>query len=140
METQDPSGLPIDYITRLPQVSTRPIWDYSTLSAMLSRPHLPKRELCWSHRCLRDVQSASGRIDDWASIRTAEFQYTEWYQEGTDTVIFREYYDMVNDPWQLDNVYQTGAPADHPDHTAWSAQLTANRSCAGSSCSLTLDP
>ncbi len=76
-------------------------------------------------------------IPTWASIRTSTFQYTEYYgaDNAMTTVSFREYYDMVNDPFQLVNLYGDGNPANDPDTAALSAQLAAQKTCVGATCS-----
>jgi arylsulfatase A-like enzyme len=64
---------------------------------------------------------ASPWIPTWASIRTPEYQYVEYYAEDKKTVVFREYYDLVEDPWQLENLLADGNPANDPDVPALSA-------------------
>ena len=82
-----------------------------------------------------DAQSNGGRIGDWASLRTDKYQYTEWYDsDGSGDVVFREYYDMVNDPYQLENLYENGDQSDDPDYTKLSAQLLDARQCSGDAC------
>jgi len=82
-----------------------------------------------------DPEANGGRIGDWASLRTEVYQYTEWYSNsGTGEVIFREYYDMINDPYQLENLYENGDVADDPDYTDLSAQLLSARECIGTAC------
>lgn len=69
---------------------------------------------------------------DWASIRTLSYQYVEHY--NTDGgVIFREYYDLVDDPWQLTNllaVSETGSPRPH-EIKRLSRTLAGDRRCRG---------
>ena len=82
-----------------------------------------------------DPEANGGRIGDWASLRTETYQYTEWYaNDGSGVVTFREYYDMTNDPFQLENLYENGDPADDPDFTNLSAQLLSARVCVGDDC------
>jgi arylsulfatase A-like enzyme len=73
-------------------------------------------------------------IPGWASIRTSTYQYTEWYADDRVTVTFREYYDLVNDPFQLVNLLADGNPANDPNVAPLSAMLAADRTCAGSNC------
>lgn len=63
-------------------------------------------------------------VPTWASLVTPSDQYVEYYS-GT-SVSFREYYDLISDPWQLQNLQVP--PAGVP------AQLAADRTCVGSSC------
>ena len=37
------------------------------------------------------------------SVRTPTYRYTEYYRHNTFDLIFREYYDLTIDPWELDN-------------------------------------
>ena len=65
-------------------------------------------------------------IPRWASTWTPEGQYIEYYGNGA-AVTFREYYDLLSDPWQLENLRRA------PD-ASWSARLAADRSCSGDLC------
>ncbi|HEV3473421.1 MAG TPA: hypothetical protein VG408_09525, partial [Actinomycetota bacterium] len=65
-------------------------------------------------------------IPRWASTWTPSGQYVEYYGPGS-TVSFIEYYDLLDDPWQLRN---TRSP---PDDT-WTTRLRADRSCSGAGC------
>ena len=74
-------------------------------------------------------------IPTWASIRTAAYQYTEYYNSATPaTVTFREYYNLQTDPYQLVNLLADGVPANDPDTVPLSQTLQAARQCAGTSC------
>jgi arylsulfatase A-like enzyme len=68
----------------------------------------------------------------WASTRTKSYEYTEYYDSGGN-IIFREYYDLVNDRWQLTNLLRDGDVSNDPDIAALHAQLLADRSCRGTS-------
>ena len=74
------------------------------------------------------------RWPDWASTLTPEYQYVEWYEDDLETVSFREYYDLVNDPWQLNNLLGDGDAGNDPDTAALSAALASDRVCAGAEC------
>jgi arylsulfatase A-like enzyme len=67
---------------------------------------------------------------EWASLRTPTRQYTEYYGDDKQTVVFRELYDLEADPWQLHNLLATA----HVDVTQLEAQLAADRRCAGATC------
>jgi arylsulfatase A-like enzyme len=69
-------------------------------------------------------------IPNWASIRTRRFQYVEYYRNGKR--FFREYYNLVRDPWQLRNLLRDRTPAS-PNVAALSAQLRRDRRCEGTS-------
>jgi arylsulfatase A-like enzyme len=70
----------------------------------------------------------------WAGIRTRTYQYVEWYDTATGALTFREYYDLLNDPWQLRNLLADGDPSNDPDVTRLSAQLAVDRGCRGATC------
>lgn len=77
----------------------------------------------------------SPTIPTWASIRTAAYQYTEYYDlSNPATVTFREYYNLQADPYQLVNLLADGVPTNDPDTAPLSQALRAARQCAGSSC------
>jgi arylsulfatase A-like enzyme len=69
----------------------------------------------------------------WASTRTPTFQYTEWYDQSGQ-VVFRELYDLVRDPWQLENLFAQSAVAgvfEAGELDALTRQLASDRECAG---------
>ncbi|HLJ06899.1 MAG TPA: hypothetical protein VKX24_00050, partial [Acidimicrobiia bacterium] len=66
----------------------------------------------------------------WASIRTAGYQYIEWYGTDNVTVAWREYYDLGSDPWELHNVL-IDPTRPQPDVGALSAQLHQYEHCYG---------
>ena len=72
-------------------------------------------------------------IPTWASVRTADYQYIEYYASDNATVAFREYYDLHADPWELHNlVYpDSAAAANHIDVAALSAHLQQLEHCQG---------
>lgn len=76
-------------------------------------------------------------IPDWASIRTGEYQYIEYYSRDRSRVIAREYYDLVADPWQLRNLYGDNDPSNDPDHEALSALIAEQEGCRGEACLIT---
>jgi arylsulfatase A-like enzyme len=43
------------------------------------------------------------RLPAFRSIRTEHYRYAEYYRHGTFDLIFREYYDLDSDPWELEN-------------------------------------
>jgi len=82
-----------------------------------------------------DPRSNGGRIGTWASVRTPDYQYTEWYNSNDESLVsFREYYDMINDPFQLDNLLGNDDPNDDPDYSQLSIDLELLRNCSGFTC------
>ena len=72
----------------------------------------------------------------WASIRTTGYQYVEYYGPNGSTVTFREYYDLDQDPYQLDNLLGDGDSSNDPDPVTLlllSQQLSRDRTCSGTS-------
>ena len=71
-------------------------------------------------------------IPPWASLRTKQWQYIEFYERKDNTTLhFQEYYDLVADPWQLDNLLADDDPSNDPDVTALSARLRKAVRCQG---------
>ena len=49
-------------------------------------------------------KARTGReLPPWRSLRTRDFHYTEYRKQNGD-LLFREYYDLHEDPWELENV------------------------------------
>jgi arylsulfatase A-like enzyme len=72
------------------------------------------------------------RYPTWASVRDRSTQYVEYY--GDDgSLTFREYYDLVTDPSQLENLLADADPANDPDVTVRSGRMAQLRSCSGRS-------
>ena len=69
-------------------------------------------------------------IPTWASLRTAGWQYIEYYGADNTTVEWQEYYDLTQDPWELDNLVVTD-PARVPGLADLSAELRRIRTCVG---------
>jgi arylsulfatase A-like enzyme len=90
------------------------------------------------------VSTAAGppkwRIPPWAALTTHDYQYIEYYDDEGTQPTFREFYDLRNDPYELNNLYGSdGDPSNDPPTTptaaALSAQLMKDRLCRGSECS-----
>lgn len=75
----------------------------------------------------------TGRCNRWASTWTRSTQYTEYF-ERDGTITFREYYDLEEDPWQLENLLGNRDADDDPDTADAEAQLGADRECVGTTC------
>lgn len=72
-------------------------------------------------------------VRSWASLLTSTYGYTEWYNDD-GSLYFREYYNLANDPLQLTNLYADGVTGNDPPIGPLNAQLTAYRTCAGTTC------
>jgi arylsulfatase A-like enzyme len=72
------------------------------------------------------------KVLSWASLRTRSYQYIE-YLQGTN-VVFREYYDLRSDPWELENVLDDGDPTNNGHARQASALLGQARVCKGATC------
>lgn len=72
-------------------------------------------------------------LNTWASIRTTDNQYIEYYDD-TGFVTYREYYDLIEDPYQLENLLDNGNPLDDPQWITLSNDLAQMRDCAGATC------
>jgi arylsulfatase A-like enzyme len=75
-------------------------------------------------------------VPTWASLRTAEYQYVEYYDEELEEITFREYYDLIMDPFQLTNLLGDPDPSNDPDPgllTMLSLQLQRDRRCEDAS-------
>ena len=83
---------------------------------------------------LEYFKSLDSNLAPWASLRGTTWQYTEWYDTTTGALVFREYYDLMNDPYQLTNVLNDKVVGNEPDIAVLHARLTAARSCVGASC------
>ncbi|MBV1854506.1 sulfatase family protein [Catellatospora tritici] len=86
--------------------------------------------------------TAAGGPPSWSSYVTATKQYTEYRDvhtdangipTGTGAILFREYYDLVNDPHQLTNLLYQATPAQETalGIPALATQLAADRTSAG---------
>jgi len=76
-------------------------------------------------------------VPTWASLVTEQEQYTEYYALDEQTVTFREFYDVVADPWRLTNTIGDGDPLNDPDPQTiidLSEQLEEDRTCSGAEC------
>jgi arylsulfatase A-like enzyme len=73
-------------------------------------------------------------IPKWAGLyKPGAYQYTQYYA-GNGAIDFREYYDLVNDPFELENPFGNANPGDDPNVAALDAAIPAARLCAGVAC------
>ena len=90
----------------------------------------PRRELLLEYfgsRLGEDVPA-------WAATRSLTYQYIEYYDELTGTLEFTEYYDLTNDPWQLENLLGDSDPTNDPPVPVFSIDLQQARGCSGAEC------
>jgi arylsulfatase A-like enzyme len=87
-------------------------------------------------RLLLELTGGNNQIDapTWASTLTPEYQYIEYYDDLSGAVTFREYYDLVNDPYQLENLLADQDPENDPpidEQSALGLRLARDRRCQG---------
>jgi arylsulfatase A-like enzyme len=83
-------------------------------------------------RILLEYWCNVGVCNRWASLRTRTDQYVEYYDQGE--VIFREYYNLRKDPWQLVNLRRDGVRGNDPPVGPQRAALEQAKACTGASC------
>jgi arylsulfatase A-like enzyme len=90
----------------------------------------------WRHGALF-LEHAESRTTDgrqvfpaWRSLRTRAHRYAEYRDEG-GRLLFREHYDLERDPWELDNVAASLAPA---RARSLSRRLRRLARCSGRTC------
>jgi hypothetical protein len=71
---------------------------------------------------------------NWASTRTSSYQYVESYDEDGITIKGREYYNLVSDPLQLNNLFDDGIAGNEPPIAPLHDQLMRDRLCKGAEC------
>jgi arylsulfatase A-like enzyme len=87
-------------------------------------------------RLLLEFQGGNNQpgVPTWASTVTEDHQYVEYYDDASGAVTFREYYDLVTDPYQLTNLLGDGDPLNDPpmdEQTRMALELARDRFCAG---------
>jgi arylsulfatase A-like enzyme len=71
----------------------------------------------------------------WAAVRTLTSHYIEHYDAlDRQRIVHREYYDLMADPFELNNLLADGNASNDPNTAALSAQLATDRECTGASC------
>jgi arylsulfatase A-like enzyme len=83
---------------------------------------------------LLEYWSGVGMYIDWRAIVRSRYEYVEYRDPATQKVIFREYYDLVRDPYQLTNLLYHPTAALKGKVTAISASLTTLSTCAQATC------
>lgn len=72
-------------------------------------------------------------IPEWAALWDGSFHFVEYYGDA-GKVIFREYYDLESDPFELDNLLEGPPSANRPDVRSLSSRLASYRKCKGATC------
>lgn len=107
-------------------------------AAGIRRPPLDGRSLLRTRartRILLEYWKEPGKgIPTWASLRTRAYQYVEYRRRGR--VFFREYYDLVRDPWQLRNLLGDGRSSNNPNVRGLHVRLSLDRRCVGTGASV----
>ena len=88
------------------------------------------------HLLIEYFAGDTGIAPTWASITAPTHQYVEYYDEDGD-VDFREYYDLVQDRWQLTNLLHDGDSTNDPGAALLaelSDRLAEERACVGGQC------
>ncbi len=84
-------------------------------------------------RLLIEYGKDVGAVPEWASTRTKSYQYVEYYSDGGE-IVFREYYHLRNDPWQLRNLLGDEDASNNPNVSFLEARLAQDRQCQGTEC------
>jgi arylsulfatase A-like enzyme len=74
------------------------------------------------------------RIPNWAAVRTKRAHYVEYYNDDFSKIVFREFYRLSRDPWELRNLLHDGVRSNNPDTSQLHAWISQYRSCSGLSC------
>jgi arylsulfatase A-like enzyme len=97
-------------------------------------PHWRRRRMLFEHWRIGPGTDRRYWQPSWLALRTASYEYIEYTNASRTSVIFREYYDLLDDPFELDNVLADDIPSNDPDIAALHAALEKNASCIGSGC------
>jgi N-acetylglucosamine-6-sulfatase len=106
-------------------VESRPRWPLDGRSLLRDRAR---------RRLLLEYWVDVGRTPEWAATQTAAYQYIEYYEEDGSTVAFREYYDLLGDPWELRNLLADRGRRNDPNVDYLSERLDEDRRCEGAEC------
>jgi arylsulfatase A-like enzyme len=83
-------------------------------------------------RLLLEYWKSYGTVPTWASTWTPHYQYVE-YDGAGGGVVFREYYALDRDPYEVSNLVSRGGADASVDLASLSKQLAADRQCRGTS-------
>jgi arylsulfatase A-like enzyme len=85
----------------------------------------------WDRTRLLIEAWSSGPIPTWAGFVTRDRAYIEYFGADDRTKTFGEFYDLSQDPYQLNNLLGDPDALNDPDVDTLSADLTYARSCSG---------
>ena len=88
------------------------------------------------HLLIEYFEGDTGLAPTWGSLTAPTYQYVEYYDEDGN-VTFREYYDLVQDPWQLTNTLADAEAENDPEPArvaALARRLAQERRCVGAAC------
>jgi arylsulfatase A-like enzyme len=88
----------------------------------------------WSRRRILLEQGPEPNQEFWASTLTRRYQYIEYYAQDGKTIVYREYYNLKNDPWQLVNLFGDANLLNDPPKAKLHNRLEKDRRCKGSAC------
>lgn len=72
-------------------------------------------------------------VPTWKGIRTKSAAYTEYY-DSNGAVTFREYYDLVEDPYELENLLADDDITNDAPAAALQVELLRDMNCRGTAC------
>ncbi|CAN5544750.1 hypothetical protein BH20ACT23_BH20ACT23_08880 [soil metagenome] len=79
----------------------------------------------------------STAVPGYRSLWSDEYQYTEYYNRRPNRITHREYFDLEEDPWQLENLLSPGNSEARPERRRlerFSRRLDAFGTCEGREC------
>lgn len=82
---------------------------------------------------LRQPAEEPLEVPTWKGLRSKTYAYTEYYNKQGE-VNFREYYDLVNDPYELENLLEDDDPSNDAPADVLAAELATVKDCEGSAC------
>jgi arylsulfatase A-like enzyme len=75
-------------------------------------------------------------LPDWIGLRTPTYQYTEYYARNGG-FLFNEYYDLVEDPFELNNLLGDRDRSNDPNEDELTHELARYKRCRGEDCVIT---
>ncbi|MEO7061943.1 MAG: hypothetical protein ABI083_19680, partial [Lapillicoccus sp.] len=82
------------------------------------------------------LDPSNGKVPNWKSVRTSTAKYIETY-DGSGNITFKEYYNLVADPDENDNLLGDGDPSNDPPAwviTKMQKTLQQQAKCVGAAC------